>query len=177
MKLKLLISLPVLLFATTLKAQEIKVDPISQKVIFKEIIKADSIPASELFIKSKEWISSYFNSAKAVIQIEDKEAGKIIGKAYNVIETSVFGYKAVQLHYTFAISIKNGKLKAEITDITYESPGYYQYSAEERITDEKINTGSKKDVQLNIDLKNQTILTVNKLIASLEQFVLTKSDW
>ncbi|WP_107822016.1 DUF4468 domain-containing protein [Mangrovibacterium marinum] len=34
----------------------------------------------ELYVKANEWMVRSFNNAKSVIQFQDKEAGKIMGK-------------------------------------------------------------------------------------------------
>ncbi len=59
----------------TTKKEVKKFSPVTFKVI-------DSVKGSQnqLYIKAYQWMANTFNSAKEVIQMQDKEAGKLIGK-------------------------------------------------------------------------------------------------
>jgi len=65
-----------------------------------------------------------------------------------------------------------------MTDLTYSSPlpGYYTYYAEDRIADYKIDSGTKKDIKLNNELKQQTLDSFNTLKESLKNSIKNHSS-
>jgi hypothetical protein len=68
----------------------------------------------ELYIKTNEWFVETFNSAESVIEFQDKEAGKIIGKyVLNDITQGLYIYNIKQ---TISIDIKEGKVRIVIKD-------------------------------------------------------------
>ena len=60
-----------------------------------KITETFNIPGSknELYIKANQWMVKTFNNAKSVIQFQDKEAGKIMGKylMHNYSFTGLYG--------------------------------------------------------------------------------------
>lgn len=67
----------------TVKSFQENIFPIDNRtgeITYSEIIKVDSVKSQELYIRAKVWFVHSFVSAKNVIQLDDKESGKIIGK-------------------------------------------------------------------------------------------------
>ena len=69
-----------------------------------------------------------------------------------------------------------------MTDLIYSSPigNYYTYYAEDRLSDNNINLGTKKDIKLNNELKQQTINAYIELRESLKnkiKFDSSNKDW
>jgi Domain of unknown function (DUF4468) with TBP-like fold len=162
--------------------QEFIISLETNKVLIKEVIVFDSIKADNLYSTAKEWFAKTYVSSKDVIQLDDKESKKIIGKGSKQINTTVFGYYDVIMQYTITISVKDYKIKIEMTDLTYSSPlaGYYTYYAESRISDKNIDTGTKKDIKLNHELKQQTINSYLELRESLKnsiKFSASNKNW
>ena len=52
------------------------------KINYSEVVNVDSVKKEELYNRAKHWLVETFNSAKDVIQIDDKENGEIVGKGY-----------------------------------------------------------------------------------------------
>jgi hypothetical protein len=50
------------------------------EIIYSEKVDVDSIKSTELYVRAHEWFAKTFKSAQSVIQLDDKEAGKILGK-------------------------------------------------------------------------------------------------
>jgi hypothetical protein len=48
--------------------------------LFEKIFEIQNTPKNELYIRANAWFVDTFNSAESVIQFQDKEAGKIMGK-------------------------------------------------------------------------------------------------
>ena len=119
MKKIILLSLVAISFNTIVYAQKIPIDSASGNAMYKETIKIDDTK-DKLYLKGKEWLANTFKSAKEVIQMDDKEAGQIIGKRN--MEVSIRGNYAGHINYTIALYFKDGKYKYEIKNIYHEKP-------------------------------------------------------
>lgn len=90
---------------------------------YTELVKVDSmISQNDLYLKAKEWMARTFNSAKEVIQMDDKDAGIIIGKG-NFLEG-----KACRINFTLKIQVKNGRFKYWFSDFSHDCNPLSQYN-------------------------------------------------
>jgi hypothetical protein len=96
----------------------------AQEIKFEEVIQVDSaLSKSSLFKVGKLWLNDTYKSGKDVIQMEDENAGIILGKA--VIKYTPTFYSASvpatgYINYTIKLSFKNGRYKYEIYDFIHE---------------------------------------------------------
>lgn len=149
MKKSLLIIL--LLLPTAMQAQSIQipVDSATRKIDYQGVVKADGLTKDELYTRAREWFAKTFNSAKDVIQMDDKSAGKIIGKgaangSYFYLLTTI----RFTLYYTVSITVKDGRYRYEITDIEAQNepdrymPNPPRFPADIYVTDPKYKNKS-----------------------------------
>ncbi len=96
-------------------------------VLFSEAIQADSIKANVLYGNAKLWFADTFKSAKDVIQVDDKESGRVVGKAWQDIYIKVLGMpSATKLWFTISVQLKDGRYKVDMYDMKYEQyPSQY----------------------------------------------------
>ncbi|AGN89388.1 DUF4468 domain-containing protein [Flavobacterium psychrophilum] len=96
----------------------------SGKLTYKNVIKVDSLKkSSQLYMLSRSWFAEKYNSAKDVIQFEDKEEGKIIARGSFNYNSNVFVYSnATKGHitYTLTIIVKDGRYKYEASNFTHQ---------------------------------------------------------
>ena len=111
--LKLILAIAVISIAhTTTK------ECFSQSGIFKEEVvrTRDSTDTKDvLFVKAHEWFAVNFRSANHVIQMADKDAGKIIGKGMTDIPLKNWGL----LKFTFIVECRDGRYKYTMQDVTH----------------------------------------------------------
>lgn len=119
-------SLPLLLFIsfnTFAQNSTLPIDGATHLITYTEIVKASG-NKDELYSRSKEWFAKTYNSAQRVIQMDDKESGKIVGKAMmQVYDNGDCGY----INYTISISVKDGKYKYEINNFYHTGEDRYPY--------------------------------------------------
>lgn len=98
-------------------------------IYFNKINKIDSVSKNELFLRSKTFFVNNFKSAKSVIQLEDKEAGVIIGKGYKYIvaNSEALVSTACDIYFTIKITSKDNKFRVEIYDFYGMSQPSYPY--------------------------------------------------
>jgi len=89
-------------------------------------VNESELKKDQLFFNAKDAIFSSFKSGKTVIQYEDKEEGRILGKAItktflyqNTLTKSPAGYYS----YSFVVQVKDNKYKITVKDIKYVSNG------------------------------------------------------
>lgn len=84
------------------------------------VIKVDtSLNATQLYSVGFEWFANIYNNSRFVIQMQDKEAGIIIGKALFTTHVNLglmVGSRDYITNYTIKLSFKNGRIKYDIYD-------------------------------------------------------------
>jgi hypothetical protein len=94
---------------------KLPIDSSTSKITYSEVVYLDSLAnKQELFSRAREWFAKAYKSSRNVIQMEDKENGKIIGKALMQVYYKEFPYGYI--NYTISIYIKDGRYKYEFTD-------------------------------------------------------------
>lgn len=74
--------------------------------------------ADDLYSAAREWFSKSYNSAEDVLQMDDRQSGKLIGRAFQQIYSSTLGEK---LYYTISVFVKDGRYKYSITELGIQS--------------------------------------------------------
>lgn len=121
---KLLLIVPLLVYTSSVLGQNrpwVLPRDENGKVYFSEVIQADSMNANQLYNNAKLWFSDVFKSAKDVIQVDDREAGRVVGKAWQDIYVKVLGMpNATKLWFSLSIQVKDGRYKIEMYDMMYQ---------------------------------------------------------
>lgn len=95
-----------------------------------EYVRIDSLikgSKEDLYLRSKSWLVHYFKSANAVIQMDDKENGKLMGKGVFMFPVkSVLGITLDHdpIHYTIQINTKENKTRIIVNDFIHEGGNY-----------------------------------------------------
>lgn len=90
-----------------------------------QFTKIDSVKGSKayLFVNAKSWLASTFNSSKAVIEMEDKDAGVIIGHGTFVKrENSAFGNQVglSLISFSIKINLKDNKYRCILSNFNHK---------------------------------------------------------
>lgn len=88
------------------------VAPDSEKSV-EQIIDLDGKSKDEIYISANSWFVDNFNSAESVIQFQDKEAGKIMGKYTFEVQESTYYFR---IKSTIAIDVRDHKAMVRIYD-------------------------------------------------------------
>ena len=87
---------------------------------------------SEIYVKSFEWISKSYGSAKSVVDMSDKEAGKIIGKAIMSVD-HISGISGT-VSYIISIDVKDGRYRCILSDFSHKGNDIVSKGAYARIS-------------------------------------------
>lgn len=101
-------------------SQEINwpIDKETNKITFTEIVNVDSATKNDLYLRAREWFAKIYNDSKEVMQVDDKEAGKIYGKAATSVNVTQMGtsYDFGSVHYDITVIVKDGRYKYTLTN-------------------------------------------------------------
>ncbi|KPE50117.1 DUF4468 domain-containing protein [Chryseobacterium indologenes] len=142
----------------------------------------DSLKAKKelLYSGAKSWISNAFNSSKAIIDMEDKESGRIIGKAYlnpSKQHRCMMYDEISNVSFKFVIDVKENKYRIVLSDFYHTGKYANAGNLDPMIPPNGFGNGcGKKNAQrvydeIKSDVKNQSELilrdfknTINKSI-------------
>jgi hypothetical protein len=95
------------------------------EIVYSGIVNVDSINSKELYVRAHTWFANTFKSAQSVIQLDDKDAGKIIGKGFIQVVTpfkagieGTIGFVG-NVYFTLDIQTKDGKYKYVLSNFSY----------------------------------------------------------
>lgn len=157
-------------------------DSTTGKITYTEVVKVDSTATKdELYSRAREWFAKAYKSSTNVIQMEDKESGKIVGKALTQVfyQAMKSNYSGGYFHYTISIYIKDGRYKYEVTDFYHTgqaSPHVPDYGTAESMINSKDKTmGIAMQKYYNYYLY-QLDIDIRGLIADLKAAMTTKAS-
>ena len=172
--------LGLLIFSMSLYAQDFPINEKTGKVCYEGVVKVDGVSASDLYVRANEWFAKTFNSANAVIQMQDKEAGKIIGKgnitAYNSIaNVGVWDF-------TLSFASREGRYRYTLTNISHDKSGSKLTGSGGEIGNEKPACGTwhipkRAWNTLKANANKEFIETTNDLVQYMSETNSEEDDW
>lgn len=157
------------LLLMTVFSQNMPIDTVTNLVSYSNVITADSTSKDELYTRAKEWIVLNYKSANDVIQLDDKQGGKIICKGvFNV--THVMG-NVWNIDHTIILEFKEGKWRYTITQILYSS-----YDCIGCQTPKPIENCKGSNMTNSEKFKEKIDIQINSIISSLKTAMQKKSQ-
>ena len=97
-----------------------------QGVEFAKVIQTDSVGKALIYVNVKEWFMSSFNSGKDVIQMDDKEAGMIIGNGAMDYSYGGLAMSCLDGHISFSIKVemKDNRIKVTLYNFVHSKSNY-----------------------------------------------------
>ena len=86
-------------------------------IVFTELVENKSLNKAAMYKNVKVWFAEYFNSAKDVLQMDDKELGIILGKGLGTFDIKLAGGTSVGIKWTIKVETKDNKCKMTVYDI------------------------------------------------------------
>jgi hypothetical protein len=92
--------------------------PTKDGVIFYEQVAHCTDSQKELYLKARKWFVDTFRNANSVLQMDDKEDGKLAGKAFHTYSfNNGINTSNVNIDFTLNIDIKDGKYRVQFYDM------------------------------------------------------------
>jgi len=119
--MKILMSLLIIYLPAASQPQNLynfPVDSTTGKIYFSGVVEKPGISKDLIYTRTKIWIAQTFNSAKAVINMDDKESGIIKVKG-NYSEDTLLNKRVYTktTQFNLFIYFKDGRYKYDVTDI------------------------------------------------------------
>jgi len=121
--MKRLLTIIIIMFAIDASAQTWPIDKETNKFTFTEVINVDSATKNDLYLRAREWFAKTYNNSKEVIQVDDKDAGKIYGRgAISVFVTQIgIPHDNGLVYYDISINVKDGRYKYTLTNFYHDA--------------------------------------------------------
>lgn len=157
-----------------------------EPLVYTGVVETDStLTKNDLYINGKTWFAESFRSAQDVLQMEDKEASKLIGKSNIEYNSNVFlssDRTRGWIRFTVNLQVKDGKYKYEISNIIHDAGFSFGYlTTDFECPYEEIKGGKKWKNKVWTDIKTQTDQNIIPLIESLKITMSEKpeaeNDW
>ena len=193
-----LLLLLLLWYAPPLRAQDMPVNPVTNKVTYTEVVPAGRSSKQELFDKARKWVMAKDSPNNPyLIAYEDETEGSIIGKGSFLLPAARRKYAVL---FTVKISVKQGRCKYEFSDliIQYTTTGnsnVFAVSVYARSADVKSETleytvetfypsrisGREPVVKHFEEISGSSFVAINRemlsVAGSLKQSLASSDDW
>jgi hypothetical protein len=105
----------------TAGAQSLKnplpIDSVTHKVTYQGVVEVPGVSKAELYSRAREWFANTFGSAKAVLEMDDKEAGKLIGNTNGTYLQRFMGSDVATVVWRHVnVQVKDGRFKYVFSD-------------------------------------------------------------
>ncbi|SFE41726.1 trypsin-like peptidase domain-containing protein [Thermoflexibacter ruber] len=171
------------------------------KVSFVGVVEMQSITKNALFLRGKECFLKLYGTMKGILEIEDKEEGKLVGTTFEpfnvnpstgaiisgvVLDLLSGGTAATdylkdnakyKIWYTLKIDVKENKYRYEISDIYYTDSNKKRYYPEQIITNKHLYNEKGKLNNKNVQVKQATIETINVIAHVINSYMTKTNDW
>lgn len=186
-----MVSISISILSAQKDTPDLPIDSLTGKITYTEVVYLDSLSdKNELFSRAREWFAKAYKSSTNVIQMEDKENGKIVGKASLQVYHNAWGMtsEAGYINYTISIYMKDGRYKYEITNFHHTGqynngnkiPDYGVCENMINTTDRLFGVSYQKQYNGYLHIMNDNITS---LIADLKKAMsisttsITNDDW
>ena len=134
---------------------------------YQGVVQIGNLTINESYPKIKSWVATNFVSANDVIQLDDKENGKMIIKGNTIVWVKSVGLNVdMRVSFSLTIDVKDERFRYtyQVTDITSGSP-----------SKSSMNQMNKNNRMVN-GLKEDISAAFNALIEDLRSSILNASS-
>lgn len=97
----------------------------SQKPIeYTEVVTVSAATKDQLYLAARKWVAENFRSSNDVVQMNDKEAGEIVGKGNFKYIPKIYTYSDAvkgRIEFDFQISVKEGRYRYSFHDFYHKN--------------------------------------------------------
>jgi len=116
------------------QAREITLPTVDGKIVFEGVVKTDStLTKQEIYSRAREWLVNSFVSGKAVLQLDDKAEGKIMGDGRTKFTyvrdpgAVLVAMQEFKYQFTIKIEVRDGRYKYQVYNFLIDDDlTYYQ---------------------------------------------------
>lgn len=98
-------------FAGQIPPNVFPIDPQTRKISYQGVVTLEHVAAYEFYTRAKLWIATTYRSAKPVIVLDNKEAGRIVVNGIFAVPSG-WNYRS-----KLTIEVKDGRFRYLLTDL------------------------------------------------------------
>lgn len=172
---KLLFTAALIFSACVCFSQQSAVEVIvSEFPTYQGVVSVPGVSRADIYSRAKAWVATAYNSAQDVIQLDDKESGRLIVKGNTIVPMRSLGMEfGMRVHNTLTIEARDGRFRYTIlvTDVISEAD--HKTSQMRHLY---------KDNRRAIEYKDRVRAEFEQTLASLHNGILSNSigggdDW
>ena len=162
-----------------------------EKLTFSKVIEVKDVDKTSIYISLRDWISTYYRDTQEVLQMDDKDAGIIIGKAIFLYSMNNLAYAAYEgkIWYSIKLQVKDGRFKVEMLNFVHENKkgnaptcNLGLITIAENYTDKGVqkffHNKVWKDIKVKSERESNSIFSdLEKLAASIQTVKEDSDDW
>lgn len=89
------------------------------KYEFAGVVEVPEIAAAELYSRAKAWVAIAYRSAQHVMQLDDKDAGRLVLKG--AMDTPYLLGDTITIRYAVTVEVKDARYRYALTDFIYST--------------------------------------------------------
>ncbi len=158
------------------------------------VVSVEGVTKDQLYSEALAWFGETFRGPKNVIEVQDRQAGRIIAKPLFLYEPTVFESTARirgVVRYSVKVEVKDGRYRYSIGDFFHEgsregdlAPISFQLLTTDpecpyQFSPRDLKSSSKQETWDNLKLvaKNQAALIISSLKSRMAQAGTDKDNW
>jgi hypothetical protein len=145
------------------------------RVAYNFVGPAPSLSKTEIHRRARQWVARTYQSSKAVLEIEDRETGDLLGNGVSniyVARTKNAFATSKPIIYTISVEAKNEKYRVQVTNVRYRNYIYKLGPDEAPI--ESACYGTKKS---QAALFAEIDLSIKELLGKLHAAINKDDEW
>lgn len=96
-------------------------DATTGRITFQAVVAAEGVSADDLYSRAKLWAATTYRSAKTVVDLEDRDAGRLMVKGRMTIPYA--GLSSMDIRYQVLVEVKDGRFRYTLTDLELVGTG------------------------------------------------------
>jgi hypothetical protein len=156
------------------------------EIEYQEVVPIDSLTKDEIYNRAKRMFSKMFKDSRDVLELDDKEAGTLIGNGNTEILWKTDGILgmvvSIRLWFTVTIDVKDGKYRVTLNNFENETDAFRSGSTYVKGTRYPIEqafpiSGEVQKIQRG--MKEAELLEIDSLLKSIKKMMAEKpsKDW
>lgn len=107
-----------LLLPVGVAGQDLELDSATNKLMYRRVVTVDSAKAGQLYELARQWMARAYRSADDVLQYENKEEGKLMGRG---VWPVAFSMNNERMEHVIIIECKDGRVRYTFTDFVRDT--------------------------------------------------------
>lgn len=144
-------------------------------VFFEEVQHVEGAGAQELYSRAREWFAVTFRSSKAVLQLEDGQNFKLIGRGGTSYTGTAWGHQDGTLYFKISFFARDGRYKLNFSNMEFMQGMETPWPAEHYLLEKNYYNRKLEARPLSKAYDNTAHIEINRIADDLQQALSSKT--